>query len=187
MTKTTRIQVAVVSLTLMACAFAESPPTEFVTQILEPTGGKIPRPKDWFYAESHHDIMYDWLITREDTHGGTEPYTTGVRIETFTGVKNSTGKSAKQFILDFIASKEKEAAKVIKKCEPKEQYLFTRICLETEEGPHHILYSLFWGTNDLDIAVVVIAGTTKELWTTYEPVFDRMNKFELIDMKRFEK
>ena len=92
-----------------------------------------------------------------------------------------------KFILDFIAAKKKEAAKIIKTCEPKEQYLFTRICVETEEGPHHILYSLFWGTNDLDIAVVVIAGTTKELWDTYAPVFDRMNGFELIDMKRFEK
>jgi hypothetical protein len=65
--------------------------------------------------------------------------------------------------------------------------LFTRVCLETEEGPHHILYSLFWGTNDLDIAVVSIAGTTKELWPTYEATFNKMGEFELIDMKRFEK
>jgi hypothetical protein len=59
--------------------------------------------------------------------------------------------------------------------------------LETEEGPDHILYSLFWGTNDLDIAVVSIAGTTKELWQTYAPTFHKMGSFELIDMKRFEK
>ena len=179
--------VAVVVFALEASAFAQSPPTKFVTQILEPTGGKIPRPKAWFYAERHHGPVYDWMITREDTHDGTGPYTTGVRIQMFTGVKDGTGKSAKQFILDFIAAKKKEAAKVIKTCDPKEQYLFTRICVETEEEPHHILYSLFWGTNDLDIAVVVIAGTTKELWDTYAPVFDRMNGFELIDMKRFEK
>jgi hypothetical protein len=37
-----------------------------------------------------------------------------------------------------------------------------------------------------DYAVVVIAGTTKELWDTYAPVFDQMS-FELIDLKRFEK
>jgi hypothetical protein len=182
----TKTFIAVAVLALQASAFAQSAPTKFVTQILEPTGGKIPRPKGWFYAERHHGPVYDWMITREDTHGGTGPYATGVRIQMFGHVKDGTGKSAKQFILDFIASKKKEAAKVIKLCEPKEQYLFTRICLETEEGPHHILYSLFWGSNDFDYAVVVIAGTTKELWDTYAPVFDQMS-FELIDMKRFEK
>jgi hypothetical protein len=65
------------------------------------------------------------------------------------------------------------------------QGLFTRTCLETEEGPHHILYSLFWGSNGLDIAVISIAGTAKELWQTYSSTFDRMSSFELIDMKRF--
>jgi hypothetical protein len=64
--------------------------------------------------------------------------------------------------------------------------LFTRICLETEEGPYHILYSLYWGTNNLDVAVISIAGTTKELWDTYSPTFDKMGAFDLIDMKRFE-
>ena len=172
---------------MAAAAPAEAAPTKFMTQILEPTGGKITRPKDWFYIESHHGPVYDWIISREDTHGGTGPYTTGVRIQTFVGVKDSTGKSAKQFILDFVEGKKKEATKVIKSCEPREQYLFTRICLETEEGPHHILYSLFWGTNDLDLAVVVIAGTRKELWSTYQPTFNKMNEFELIDMKRVEK
>jgi hypothetical protein len=179
--------IAAAILAFSASAFAEVPPTEFVTQVLEPTGGKIPRPKDWFYAERHRGPVYDWMFSREDTHGGSGSYTTGVRIQTFTGVKEGTSKSAKQFILDFLAAKKKEAAKVIKTCEPKEQYLFTRICLETEEGPHHILYSLFWGTNDLDIAVVSIAGTTKELWETYAPTFDKMSAFELIDMKRFDK
>jgi hypothetical protein len=178
--------VAIAVLALQPSVSAKSPPTKFVTQILEPTGGKIPRPKGWFYAEHHHGPVYDWMITREDTHGGTGPYTTGVRIQMFGHVKGGTGKSAKQFILDFIATKKKEAAKVIKLCQPTEQYLFTRVCLETEEGPYHILYSLFWGNNDFDYAVVVIAGTTKELWDTFAPVFDQMS-FELIDMKRFEK
>jgi hypothetical protein len=68
-----------------------------------------------------------------------------------------------------------------------DQGLFTRICLETEEGPYRILYSPFWGSSGMDLAVVSIAGTTKELWETYAPIFDRMSAFELIDMKRFEK
>ncbi len=162
---------------------AEEP--EFVTQVLEPTGGKIPRPKDWFYTEGHRGSTYMWTLSREDTSKG-QRYTTGVRIQTFVGVKQNTGQSAKDFILAFVAAKKKEAAKVLSTCAEADQGLFTRLCLETEEGPYHIQYSLFWGTN-IDIAIVSISGTTKELWDTYAPIFNRMSAFELIDMKRFEK
>jgi hypothetical protein len=64
--------------------------------------------------------------------------------------------------------------------------LFTRVCLEAEEGPYRILYSLFWGSHNMDVAVVSTAGTTKDNWATYVSVFDRMIAFEVIDMKRFE-
>jgi len=164
----------------------ETAPTEFVQQLLEPTGGKISRPKDWFYAENHQGQTYMWTLSREDTTGG-KRYTTGVRIQTFTGVKTGTGKTAREFILEFIAAKKKDADRLIRSCNPEDQGLFTRTCLETEEGPHHILYSLFWGSDDLDIAVVIISGTAKELWDIYAPTFDKMRGFELIDMKRFEK
>jgi|SRR5215471_4699945 len=173
-------------LALTALAFAEAPPPEFVTQVLEPTGGKIPRPKDWFYNERHGGPMYVWTLSREDTSGN-KRYTTGVRIQLIAKVKEVTGKTAKQFILDFVAAKQKEAARVIMTCKEQDQGLFTRICLETEEGPYHIRYSLFWGSSGMDLAVISIAGTTKELWETYAPVFDRMSAFELIDMNRFEK
>lgn len=164
----------------------ETTPTEFVQQVLEPTGGKIQRPKDWFYAEGHRGPVYMWTLSREDTTGN-KPYTTGVRIQLFAKIKEGTGKTAKEFILDFVAAKKKEATKVIKTCKEQDQGLFTRICLETEEGPHHIIYSLFWGSSGMDMAVVSIAGTTNELWETYAPTFEKMNAFELIDMKRFEK
>lgn len=163
----------------------EVAPSEFVSQVLEPTGGKIARPKGWFYTESHREHSYTWILSREEATK--EPYTTGVRIQTIVDVKKGTGKSARQFVLDFVASKKKESVKVIKACDEKDQGLFTRICLETEEGPHHILYSLFWGNKDLDVVVVSIAGTTKDLWDIYSPTFDKMSSFELIDMKRFEK
>jgi len=45
---------------------------------------------------------------------------------------------------------------------------------------------MFWG-NRIDVVVISIAGTTKELWEIYAPTFDKMSAFELIDMKRFEK
>lgn len=37
----------------------------------------------------------------------------------------------------------------------------------------------------MDVAVITIAGTTKELWQTYSATFDIMSAIELIDMKRF--
>lgn len=175
----------VIILTFCASVFADAPTTEFVTQILEPTGGKILRPKDWFYVEGHRGMVYMWTLSREDSSGN-KPYTTGVRIQTFVGVKQRTGKTAKQFILDFVAAKKKDA-RIIKSCDETNQGLFTRICLETEEGPYQILYSLFWGSNNMDIAVVSIAGTKKELWGTYSQTFEKMSVFELIDMKRFTK
>ena len=171
----------------LACsALAEPAPVEFITQVLEPTGGKIERPEEWFYHESHHGPVYDWILSREDTSGGGR-YITGVRIQVFVGVMGGTGKSAEQFMRDFIAGKKKTADKIVKACEPTGQGIFTRACLETEEGGDHILYSVFWGVDKLDVAVVSIAGTTKELWTTYAATFDKMSHFELIDMKRFDK
>jgi hypothetical protein len=175
--------IALISLTLAAPAIAEQPPSEFVTQTLEPTGGKVLRPKSWFYAEGHRGPVFTWTLSREEITGN-RPYTTGVRIQTFVGVKEGTGKTAKEFILDFVDAK-KKSAKIVDSCTEQDQGLFTRICLETEEGPHHILYSLFWGSSGMDIAVVSIAGTTKELWATYAPTFQKMGQFELIDMKRF--
>lgn len=173
-------------------AFSSGParptlPEGFVLQILEPTGGKILRPKDWFYSEGHRGPVYMWTLSREDQRKE-KGYTTGVRIQVFNDVLNGTGKTAKQFILDFIASKKQEAIEILKTSDEMEQYLFTGTFLETIEGPDHILYSLFWGTNaQLDSAIIAIYGTTKELWNTYKSTFEKMFAFEIIDMKRFEK
>ncbi len=164
---------------LTICSAAEKP------QALEPTGGKIERPKDWFYSEGGSKNGYLWTISKEDL-SKEKRYLTGVRIQLIAGIKKETGKSPQEFIREFVESKKKEADKVIESCEPKEQHLFTRTCLQTEEGPFRILYPLFWGTDDLDMAVILIVGTPKELWDVYSPAFDKMSGFELIDMKRFE-
>jgi hypothetical protein len=175
----------VVAFLLSPMALADTAPTEFVTQTLEPTGGKIQMPKEWFYLEHHHGPVYSWTLSKEKPEG-IVPYTTGVAIQTFTHVQKGTGKSAKQFLLDFAAARA-ISGKVVKTCEARDQGMFTRICLEVEEGIYHVLYSLFWLSSGGDIAIVSSAGTTKELWSTYAPTFERMASFELIDMKRFEK
>jgi hypothetical protein len=169
----------------MPAASGNAPPTEFVTQVLEPTGGTIPRPKGWFYTEAHRGPgSLLWTISRDGIAGGA-PYTTGVRVQWLMGVLQGTGKTGKQFVLDFVAAKRREV-KVIGTREEQDQGLFTRVGLETEEGPHRILYSLFWG-NSMDMVAISVAGTTKELWDTYSPTFDKMGAFELIDPSRFRK
>src|SRR5262245_36831987 len=116
---------------------SDASPTEFVTQVLEPAGGTIPMPKGWFYTEAHRGPgSLLWTISREDPAGGA-PYTTGVAIQWLMGVKEGTGKTGKQFVLDFLNAKKREV-KVIGTRDEQDQGLFTRVGLETEEGPHRI-------------------------------------------------
>jgi len=167
-----------------------SVPEGYELQVLEPTGGKIARPAGWFYRE-RHGRSFTWIISKEDPNNG--PYETGIRIQVFAGVKEHTGKTAEVFVRDFFAQK-KSSASVLSECEPQKQYLFTRVCLETEEfislsGPpelFHIQYSMFWGDGS-DIAVITTAGSPASSWPTYEKTFNTMGKFELIDMSRFAK
>lgn len=160
-------------------------PDGFVLQVMEPLGGKIARPSDWFYSENHQGPSFTWILSKEDSRKGR--YETGVRIQTLVGVQKGTGRSPKDFVLGFIEGKRKEASRVIKSCVAKDQGLFTRVCLETEEGDYHILYSAFWGNDNLDVVLVSTAGAKKADWPTYAPIFDTMGSFELIDMDRFEK
>lgn len=161
----------------------EDAPIGFETQLLEPLGGKILRPKDWFYSEGHNGPVYLWTLSKEDT-SNQRPYTTGMRIQLFMKIKEGTGKTAKQFIMDNATTLKETASKIIRTWIGEKQGIFSRIGLEVEEGSYHIIYSLFWTT---DMAVVSTAGTTKELWDTYASTFEKMSAFELIDMTRFEK
>ncbi len=158
-------------------------PSDFVTQILEPTGGKIERPKDWFYAEGHRGPTFMWTISREDST--VQPYITGVRIQVFSGIHQGVGKTAEQFIRDFEDKKRSSGCQIVSTYPETDLGMFRRIGIETVEGEDRIIYSLFWGSSSMDIAAVSIAGTRKELWDTFEPTFKRMGSFEIIDMSRF--
>ena len=154
-------------------------------QVMEPTGGKILRPKDWFYYEGHRKGAWMCTITKEDTKGGKEKYETGVRIQVFADVSEQTDESAEVFINQFLAQTRKAAKVVHKHCEPETLGFFERTCLEVTKGDYRILYSLFWN-NDIDIAVVSIAGAKVEDWEANSKIFDKMRNFELIDLERFD-
>ncbi|SMF69948.1 hypothetical protein SAMN02745866_04365 [Alteromonadaceae bacterium Bs31] len=163
---------------------------EYVTQILEPTGGNIQKPKDWFYSERHGGSSLTWILSEENPDDG--PYNTGVRIQLIQGIKAGTGKTPEEFVARFASDKEK-TSEILSECERSEQDLFYRVCLETKEIAvegtkvrSHIQYSMFWN-NELDIGIFVTAGTSEELWETKKEIFKKMEAFEFIDMKRFEK
>ncbi|MDA0811095.1 MAG: hypothetical protein O3C21_01695 [Verrucomicrobia bacterium] len=169
---------------LHAQAQVDNIPEGFMLQIMEPTGGKILRPKDWFYHEGSGETSWLWTISKEDTNGGNAGYETGMRIQAFTGVVEGTGKTPEQFVKDFFMEKKNAATKIHKVCDQSNQGLFSRTCIEVTEGDYRILYSLFWG-NTIDIAVISIAGAKAEDWEANTETFDTMSEFELIDMKRF--
>jgi hypothetical protein len=161
-------------------------PEGFVEQILEPTGGKLLRPKDWFYKEGHSEHAFMWTLSKEDTKDGNGSYDTGVRIQVFINPQERTDKSAETHARGFLEKKKKEAGKVHRVIEQVEQELFTRIGLETEEGDYRILYSVFWN-NKMDLFVVSISGAKAGDWEKYTKTFDTMSEMTLIDMERFEK
>ncbi len=177
---------------LLASAFSVAK-EEMLQQILEPTGGKIMKPKSWFYSESQNSNGYIWTLSKEDISSGGS-YDTGVRIQLIAGIKEGTGKSPKDFLFEFADSKKTTVDRVVSSCEPTEQGLFSVVCLETIETvmqgdkkkEFHILYSLFWN-DKMDMVVVSVAGTLENEWKEYQSTFNEMRAFEIIDMSRFEK
>jgi hypothetical protein len=163
-------------------AAAKATKVEYVEQILEPLGGKITKPKAWHYTEGHRGDKFMWTISEQDISGGGR-YDTGVRIQAFFKMKEHTGKTAKEFLQGFLESKQQGDGKVLSTCPEKEQGMFTRACLEMEEGQYRILYSVFWSD---DIGVVMVSGAPKEQWDRYAPVFNSMTNFQLLDMKKIE-
>jgi hypothetical protein len=162
---------------------------KYITQILEPLGGKIEKPIDWFYKERHGGPSLIWILSEENPDLGA--YTTGVKIQAIMGFSEIAHKTPEIFINEFIQNK-KENVEILNECAPQEQDFFTRVCLGTLEEItfsktttiFHIQYSLFWN-NEMDAIIIVTAGTSEELWEKYANVFDKMNQFELIDMDRF--
>ena len=129
--------------------------------------------------------------------GGCEkkgPYQTGLKIQTFVGIKKGTGKSPKDFCFDFLYSKDKnKTTNVLSICPESLQGIFGRQCIEVEESitegndtqTYHLIYTVFW-SDESDLGVITIAGAPVSLWPQFEKTFQAMSVFELIDMKKLE-
>jgi hypothetical protein len=177
------------ALAATALCFGKDAPAGFVRQTLEPDVGEINKPRGWFYSDHHEadnsgGVHLMWTLSKERNRDGS--YDTGFRIQMLLGIRKATGRTAKQFVEDFIATKRKEAKEVPRNCEPTRQGEFTRLCLETEEGKYHILYTFLWQEGG-DTAVVAIAGAKKNEWQNYTATFDQMNGFSLRDPNVLDK
>lgn len=165
-------------------------PEGFEVTALEPLGGRVARPLSWFYREAHDAASFKWVLSRENPEDG--PYQTGVRIQLIAAVEAKTGQNAKAFIEEFLAGR-RSSAEVLSECEVEDQGLLTRTCIQTTElipsadpdEPFRIQYTVFWG-NQVDVALFVTAGTLASQWDEFAPIFAEIEKFELIDLDRFD-
>lgn len=168
---------------------AEIQPTVFVKQALEPTGGEVEKPKDWFYAERHRATnSLNWIISKEDPIGA---YETGLSIQFMIGVKDGTGLTPQEFIKTNMRQIVKSSV-VIDYCGNSIVGDFTRSCLKVSQTQmregvpvdYIVLYSFFWDNNK-DLVGITVAGTPTKEWHKYSSVFDRMANIKIIDPSRF--
>lgn len=159
-------------------------PDGYVLQRLDPTDGRIAKPKGWFYASSGTPSGWLWTLSAEDPSKG--GYETGLRIQLLVGVEKATKNSTEIFAQNFLQQK-RNSTKVVNECPAIGQGQFMRQCIEViehiqrSEGlvPFHILYSVFWGKK-LDMVVVNTFGAPDEKWQSVAEASKVMAKAEII-------
>jgi hypothetical protein len=164
---------------------------EYVLQVLEPTGGKINRPSDWYFEERHRSLKsLNWVISKENPEVG--GYETGLSIQFMMGAQKEMNLPLSKIMgktLESTAS----AGKEISRCEPENIGFFTRQCLEVEEIQSrdgadvvfYVQYSFFWNEK-MDMAAITVAGAPVKLWDENKEIFNKMSQIELIDVSRFQ-
>ena len=163
-------------------------PEGYAEQVLAPTGGRIARPEGWHYVERHGATTYRWIIALENPDE--QPYETGVSIQMLPGVTEPTGLAPQVFAESFIANK-KQTAEHLGDCAAESGDLLSSLCIEVLEqveqpdGSEHayrIRYALYWGNYNLDMVVVMVAGTTPEKWEDMAGIFQTMAHFQVLDL-----
>lgn len=159
-------------------------PDGYVLQRLDPTDGRIAKPKDWFYTSQGTQSGWLWTFSVEDPSKG--GYETGLRIQLLVGIERATKRSTETFAQNFLQQK-RSAAKVVSECPAIDQGKFWRQCIEVVEHirrpeglvPFHILYSVFWGKK-LDMVVVNTFGAPEGKWQSVAEASKVMAKAEVI-------
>lgn len=164
-------------------ARAETASLQVTTQVLEPVGGRILRPRNWVLQPAHRPEAYVWLVAPPT---GAQAAVPRVRVETVLGARREGGADAFERAQAVLKAKSGEGSRVLRRCEPKDLGLFTRACLEVDEGAERVLYTVYWETTGRNIFSVVEARALQAQWPTYAALFARMANFQVLDMKQFE-
>lgn len=159
-------------------------PDGYVLQTLDPTDGKIARPRDWYYKSEGTPSGWLWTLSEEDPSKGA--YQTGLRMQLLVGVEKKTKKSRYIFAQKFLENK-RASTDVVNECPETDQGQFRRRCIEVIENvkgtdgdnTYHILYSVLWG-NTLDMVVVTTFGAPQDKWEAVRKVSEVMSAIELI-------
>ena len=86
-------------------------PPGYLRQALEPTGGEIARPIDWFFRSDETPSGWLWTLSKEDPSKG--PYLTGQRIQLMVGVEASSGLTRAAFARQYLDERRKGARVVV--------------------------------------------------------------------------
>jgi hypothetical protein len=143
-------------------------PPGYVRQQLEPTGGEVARPIEWYFHATQTPSGWIWTMSKEDSRNGS--YLTGQRIQLMVGVEASSGLTRAGFVDAYLADR-RRGGRVLTECPATDQGAFHRRCLEVvQEGEvdgkprsFRIMHSLMWG-KDLDMVVSSTFGAPSETW-----------------------
>ncbi len=169
---------------------AEEIPEGFKAQELSPLGGEITMPISWHYSGGMTSNGFMFVISKEKNEDG--HYETGMRIQGIADVKKRSGLSAYD-AANYNKQKFKKAAKrIIKECSDEDSGLFKKTCLETIEvngrdpqNDFHVIYSFFWDEK-MDMMITSIFGSPEKKWGEAEKIYNVMQSFTIIDVKKIE-
>jgi len=143
-------------------------PPGYVRQQLEPTGGEIAKPIDWFFHSQETPTGWIWTLSKEDPRKG--GYSTGQRIQLMVGVEATSGLTRAGFVDRYLADRSR-GRQVMSQCPATDLGEFHGRCVEViEQGEvdgepraFRVMYSLMWG-KDLDMVVGSTFGAPVDSW-----------------------
>lgn len=159
-----------------------SAPKGFVWQPLELTGGRVLKPKKWYFAEAHQEEQLRWTISKEDPVKNNGGYDTGVAINVIPQVEDSENVS-RQLVNQIL-----KKGKLLSTCGPEQVGEMFRACIELLElhssgKEYHVLYTIMWWPNSPMVAYTS-SGTPSNKWKKYQETFDTMSVVELVSARK---
>lgn len=159
-------------------------PPGYVRQQLEPTGGEIARPIDWYFHTQQTPSGWIWTMSKQDSRKGT--WLTGQRIQLMVGVEGSSGLTRAGFVDRYLADR-RRGTRVLLECPATDMGEFHRRCLEVVETGEvdgkprnfRVMHSLMWG-KELDMVVTSTFGAPSETWREDALRSEPMTGFRLL-------